>query len=106
MLPGPETDDDNDGRGRWYFSLNNRRLWVLKRCREEGLLLDTNNMVLVRLRHAKSEAESKRYTIDNCALEAKVMKESPKEPAVAAAASVDDKTAQDSSNASVLLNTE
>ncbi|KAI2492366.1 hypothetical protein MHU86_22175 [Fragilaria crotonensis] len=32
VIVGPMADDGE----RWYFSLNNRRLWVLKRCREEG----------------------------------------------------------------------
>lgn len=35
-----------------------------------------NNLVLVRSRSAKSDAEASRYTIENCALEAKIMKES------------------------------
>jgi len=64
VLPGP------DG---WYFSLNNRRLWVLKRCREEGLLKD--DLIRVRVREAKSAAESERYSLKNCALEAKFMRE-------------------------------
>ena len=72
MLVGPESED---GQHRWYFSLNNRRLWVLKRCREEGLLQDTKNEVLVRIREPKSQSEKKRYTIQNCALEAKLMPE-------------------------------
>jgi hypothetical protein len=67
---GPETAEGK----RWYFSLNNRRLWVLKRCREEGLLV--NNVIQVRQRAAKSKAESERYTIDNCALEATIMRKS------------------------------
>lgn len=64
---------------RWYFALNNRRLWVLKRCREEGLLLENNphkNLIRVRVRTPKSQAETARYTVDKCALQAKVMKES------------------------------
>jgi hypothetical protein len=63
---GPTTED-----GPNYFSLNNRRLWVLKRCREEGLLKE--NRVYVRVRLPKSTAEAGRYSIDNCALEAKIM---------------------------------
>ena len=61
----------------WYFSLNNRRLWVLKRCREEGLLLPNNNTIRVRVRPPKSPAEAQRYTVENCALEAKFLREGP-----------------------------
>ena len=79
MIVGPETSNDDDGgsssAGPWYFSLNNRRLWVLKRCREEGLL--ENNRVQVRVREPKSAAEATRYSLQNCALEARLMKEPP-----------------------------
>mmetsp|Transcript_14101 Transcript_14101/g.22026 ORF Transcript_14101/g.22026 Transcript_14101/m.22026 type:complete len:246 (-) Transcript_14101:145-882(-) len=68
VIVGPE-----DSGGVWYFSLNNRRLYVLKRCREEGLL--DNNLVRVRVRQAKSENEMERYTLENCALEAKFIRE-------------------------------
>ena len=68
---GPDADE-----GPWYFSLNNRRLWVLKRCREEGLLV--NNLVKCRVRAPKSNAEALRYSLENCAVEAKVMKASGK----------------------------
>lgn len=61
------------GSQTWYFSLNNRRLWVLKRCREEGLLVTTENKVLVRVREPKSQQELERYCVENCALEAKIM---------------------------------
>jgi len=64
--------DEGDGLP-CYFSLNNRRLWVLKRCREEGML--ENNMIQARVRPPKSTAEQNRYTISNCALEAKFMNE-------------------------------
>jgi uncharacterized membrane protein len=60
VLVGPESDD---GKHRWYFSLNNRRLYVLKRCREEGLLKGTNNLILVRVREPKSQSEIERYTV-------------------------------------------
>lgn len=60
----------------WYFSLNNRRLWVLKRCRDEGLL--PNNQVYARVRKPKSEQEARRYTVENCALDAKIMQEKPR----------------------------
>jgi hypothetical protein len=69
VIVGPQTED-----GPWYFSLNNRRLWVLKRCREEGLL--DKNQIRVRVRSPKSSAEAIRYSLENCALEAKMMKES------------------------------
>jgi len=53
--------------------LNNRRLWVFKRCREEDLL--PNNVISVRVRQPKSIAELERYSITNCAVEAKFMRE-------------------------------
>jgi hypothetical protein len=68
VIVGPEEDGE-----RWYFSLNNRRLWVLKRCREEGLL--ENNQIRVRWRQPKSAAEAQRYTLEKCALEAKFIRE-------------------------------
>ncbi len=46
-----------------YFSLNNRRLWVLKQCRELGLL----NVIRVRVR-----TEESKYSTDTCSLTAKV----------------------------------
>lgn len=70
VLVGPTGEDGQT----WYFSLNNRRLWVLKRCRDEGLL--ENNQIRVRVRPPKSNGEESRYTIENCALEAKLMRES------------------------------
>ena len=73
---GPETE-----KGLWYFSLNNRRLWVFKRLREEGLL--PNNQVAVRVRLPKSDAERNRYTLENCAVEAKLMREGPPSNSVA-----------------------
>jgi hypothetical protein len=60
----------------WYFSLNNRRLWVLKRCRDEGLL--PNNQILARVRKPKSDQEALRYSLENCVLEAKFMAEKPR----------------------------
>ena len=61
---------------RRYFSLNNRRLWVIKRCQEEGLLPDNSNgTILVRVRLPKSGAEVERYSLENCALDAKFMRE-------------------------------
>jgi hypothetical protein len=46
---------------------------VFKRCREEGLL--QNNLIRVRVRQPKSTGEFERYTIANCAVEAKFMRE-------------------------------
>lgn len=69
VIVGPIADDGE----RWYFSLNNRRLWVLKRCREEGLL--ENNQIRVRVREAKSSSEMERYSLQNCALEAKFIRD-------------------------------
>lgn len=77
VIVGPESED-----GPWYFSLNNRRLWVLKRCREEGLL--PNNKIYVRVRKPKSEQESARYSLQNCALEAKIMFEKQTKSTVSA----------------------
>lgn len=66
-------DENDDDEGPWYYSLNNRRLWVLKQCYKEGLLDNAryNNLIAVRVRKPKSVDEVKRYTIANCALEAK-----------------------------------
>lgn len=69
VIVGP---DENDGKGPWYFALNNRRAWVLKRCREENLL--ENNLIRVRYRKPKTPAEGARYTLENCATDAKFMK--------------------------------
>lgn len=71
VLVGPEESDDF--QGPWYFTLNNRRLWVLKQCREEGLL--DNNQIGVRTRQPKSAAEAARYTVAKCALNATMMRE-------------------------------
>jgi len=70
VIAGP---DEPESGGRWYFSLNNRRLWVMKRCRDEGLL--ANNQIRVRVRSTKSSAEEQRYTLENCAVEAKFIRE-------------------------------
>ena len=72
VLVGPVDEEDAQ---RWYFSLNNRRLWVYKRCAEEGLLNDTNGKIWVRVREPKSQKERERYSIENCAVEAKFMRE-------------------------------
>lgn len=68
VIVGP---DENDGKGPWYFALNNRRAWVLKRCREENLI--KNNLIRVRYRKPKTPAEAARYSLENCAVEAKIM---------------------------------
>lgn len=56
-----------------YFSLNSRRLWVLKKLRGEGLLKD--GVVGVRVRDIKGKAEMERYTVENCSLTATLMRE-------------------------------
>lgn len=50
---------------------------MLKECHREGLLNNEryNNTIPVRVRMPKSGAEAERYTVDNCALEAKFMRE-------------------------------
>jgi hypothetical protein len=68
-------NDGGNDDGQWYFSLNNRRLWVLKRCREEGLLEPYGNKIWVRVRPPRSQLERERYTVENCALEAKLLVE-------------------------------
>lgn len=52
------------------FSLNNRRLYVLKSLRSRGLL--PNNKILVRTKPALPR-ELSRYTVDRCSLKATVM---------------------------------
>jgi hypothetical protein len=63
----PITVIENEGN---YFSLNNRRLYVLRQLRSQGLL--TNNSVQVHLKPAL-EREKKKYTPENCVMEAKIM---------------------------------
>eukprot|EP00903_Cladosiphon_okamuranus_P013197 g12309.t1 len=62
--------DPSDGQ-RWFFSLNNRRLFVFKECREEGLLGPTG-LVRVRARAMKAH-EHERYTLDRCSVQAKFL---------------------------------
>jgi hypothetical protein len=76
VLVGDETMDDD--QGQWYFSLNNRRLWVLKRLREDGHLEQYGNKIAVRVRRPKSQQERERYTLANCALEARIIPEKKK----------------------------
>lgn len=56
----------------FYFSLNNRRLYTLKKIRSLGLLKD--NIVRVRLKAALPR-ERERYTPERCSMEATIMKE-------------------------------
>jgi hypothetical protein len=72
VLMRPEEQEDGQ---KWYFSLNNRRVWVLKRLREEGLLEQYDNKVFVRVCAPKSSQERERYSVKNCALEAKIIPE-------------------------------
>ena len=58
------------------FSLNNRRLYVLKALRSRGLLPD--NSIGVRTKEALPR-ELARYTVDRCSLTATIMRERPKE---------------------------
>ncbi|KAG5189856.1 hypothetical protein JKP88DRAFT_300658 [Tribonema minus] len=66
----------------WYFSLNNRRLWVFKACKREGLL-GGEGTVKVRVRGPKDH-ELERYTLERCSNTATLMRE--KSAALAAAA--------------------
>jgi hypothetical protein len=66
VIEGPPGADGEP----WFFSLNNRRLWVLKQAHKEGLLVT----ISVRARGAKSH-ELERYTLQKCALEATLMRE-------------------------------
>jgi len=61
------------GDDGWYYSLNNRRLWILKQLREGGYLNQFGNKVKVRYRQSKSLAEKQRYTVEYCALNAQIM---------------------------------
>jgi len=56
----------------YYFSLNNRRLWVLKELHARGYF--EGKLHTVRLKEALPR-ERERYTIDRCSLTAKIMKE-------------------------------
>lgn len=59
-----------------YFSLNNRRLYVLKDLRLRGLL--PGNVIAARVKEAL-EREKDRYKIERCSLVARIMKENPVE---------------------------
>ena len=59
--------------GSYFFSLNNRRLWVLKELYARGFFAD--KLVKVRIKECLPR-ERERYTIDKCSLTAKIMGES------------------------------
>jgi hypothetical protein len=59
-----------------YFSLNNRRLYVLKDLRLRGLL--PGNVIGARVKEAL-EREKDRYKIERCSLVARIMKENSAE---------------------------
>lgn len=59
---------ENEG---YYFSLNNRRLYLIKKLLAAGIL-SNDNLVQVRLKKAV-EREKERYTIARCALNATIM---------------------------------
>ena len=56
----------NDGI---YYSLNNRRLWIFKQ------LYDLNRIetIIVRIKNSISNKHKKRYTIDRCSKQAKIL---------------------------------
>ena len=98
VLVGDYSDDDDDG-SIWYFSLNNRRLWILKQLRDGGYLEKQGNKVKVRVRQPKSQSERERYSIANCALNAKIMVEKPKKKKkTSAAVAATNKSPSDENN--------
>ncbi|CAM9733986.1 unnamed protein product [Ectocarpus fasciculatus] len=73
ILLGP-SDPAGDGgqqQQQCFFSLNNRRLFVFKACREENLL-GPSGLVRVRARAMKAH-ERERYTVERCSLQAKFL---------------------------------
>jgi hypothetical protein len=54
------------------FSLNNRRLFVLKHLRNVGFLASSGHLVKCRLKEAK-EREREKYTVEKCSLVASFM---------------------------------
>ena len=58
--------------GEFYFSLNNRRLYVLKELRKKGIL--DKNQIKVRIKQANMQ-ECNRYVASKCSLQASIMKE-------------------------------
>lgn len=51
--------------GSNYYSLNNRRLWIFKQCKQLNIL----NEIVVYIKYIKPD---KRYTPERCVLEAKI----------------------------------
>lgn len=60
--------DVNEEGGVWYYSLNNRRLWVIKQLKKEGLV----ERVGTRARRFRGK-EPRRYCVEKCVLEANLM---------------------------------
>lgn len=61
--------DLNEEGGVWYYTLNNRRLWVIKQLKKEGLV----ERIGTRARRFKGK-EPRRYCIEKCVLEASLMR--------------------------------
>ncbi len=57
-----------------YFSLNNRRLFVIKQLNDLGYFMNTENQVRVRFRRNALSRELERYTIQRCSVKATIMK--------------------------------
>eukprot|EP01060_Flectonema_neradi_P014281 TRINITY_DN20986_c0_g1_i1.p1 TRINITY_DN20986_c0_g1~~TRINITY_DN20986_c0_g1_i1.p1 ORF type:complete len:371 (+),score=82.57 TRINITY_DN20986_c0_g1_i1:83-1195(+) len=66
----PITLVSSAGGGAPYFSLNNRRLFVLKELRAKGIISEVNVRIKPPL---DSKRERDRYTADKCSLTAKLM---------------------------------
>jgi hypothetical protein len=62
-----------------YFSQNNRRLWVLKQCRERGFLKENGDRVLVRVQLLtdlnQSRRNQDRWSVERCASQCTFMTE-------------------------------
>ena len=54
-----------DNKNDVYFSQNNRRLWVYKYCKKNGLLNNVNILV-------KPMPSNKKYSKETCSLDAKI----------------------------------
>ena len=63
----------NGNSDDYYFSLNNRRLWVIKQLHERGFF-DGGKKLKVRMKEALPR-ERERYTKEKCSLSARIMKE-------------------------------
>ena len=59
-----------------YFSLNNRRLYVLKHLRSTGFLEARSNSIKVRVK-LPLPREIKKYSTAKCSLTSRIMKERP-----------------------------